>query len=223
MNTRKTQLTNDQHYHIFNRSIAKFVIFNNDDDYLRMKEMLNLYRFADFNYKYSKFIILDANHQSAIIHDITKKNDLLVEIVAYSLMPTHIHLVLKQVADGGITKFMGKISNSYTRYFNIKHHRKGPLWEDHFRNVLVSRDEQMLHLTRYIHLNASSAGLVENPSDWPYSSLKEYTDQDDYGFCDFKDVIDIVPAKYKKFVLDYKDYQRQISLIKTILIDDYSG
>jgi putative transposase len=78
-------------------------------------------------------------------------------------MPTHIHLVLRQLKDGGISKFMSNILNSYSRYFNIKHNRKGPLWEGRFRKVLVGSDEQLLHLTRYVHLNPVTACLVDKP------------------------------------------------------------
>ena len=209
--------------YLHNRSIAGFIVFNDADNFLRLKEILNLYRFANFNYKYSKFARLDQSHQLAIIQDMNENKNLLVDIVTYCIMPTHFHLVLKQIVEDGITKFVAKVSNSYTRYFNIRHHRKGPLWEGHFKNVLVSSDEQLLHLTRYIHLNPSSAGLVKDPFDWSYSSLQEYTDLKIHGFCDFREIIDMSPEKYMEFVSDHKDYQRQLSLIKNILIDKYFG
>ena len=69
---------------------------------------------------------------------------------------------------------MRRLLNSYTRYFNEKIKRKGPLWEGRFKKVLVNSDEQLLHLTRYVHLNPVSAGIVEKPEDWPCSSYREY-------------------------------------------------
>lgn len=221
MDIRKDPLVNDHYYHVFSRSIAKYVIFNDEEDYLRFMELLNLYRFADFNYKYSKFISLEISHQKGIIENLQKTNNFLVKIISFCLMPTHIHLLLKQNSDDGISKFMSRILNSYTRYFNIKHGRKGPLYEGPFKSVLVKTDEQLLHLTRYHHLNPSSAGIVNNPFDWPYSSLREYCDEGENGFCDFRELINMLPKQYKKFVLDQKSYQRELSIIKEFLIDNY--
>jgi hypothetical protein len=63
-------------------------------------------------------------------------------------MPTPFHLVLGQAADQGIFRFISNTQNSYTRYFNTKPGRKGPLWEGRSKSVLVKADEQLPHLTR---------------------------------------------------------------------------
>ena len=57
-------------------------------------------------------------------------------------MPNHFHLLLKQISDNGIPKYLSLFTNSYTRYFNTKHNRKGPLWQGPFKNVLVKDDSQ---------------------------------------------------------------------------------
>lgn len=222
MQIRKDKLVNNQIYHIYSRSIAKFVIFNNQNEYSRMLNIIKLYRHVNFNYKYSRFIELEPQNQKSIIDNLEKEKDHLVEIIAYCLMPTHIHLILKQVANQGISIFMGKILNCYSRYFNVKHGRIGPLWSGRFKNVLIDNNEQLLHLTRYIHLNPTSANLVNNPKDWQYSSYHEYINNI-LGICNFKSLIDIEPEGYKKFVNNRKDYQQQLSMIKSIIIDDYSG
>lgn len=59
-----------------------------------------------------------------------------------------------------LIKNMRKVLDSYTRYFNIKTKRKGPLWQSKFKSVLVKNDEQLLHLTRYLHLYPISNNLV---------------------------------------------------------------
>jgi len=220
MNYRKDPLVNNEYYHIFSRSIAKFIVFNDAEDYSRLIELIKLYRNKDFYYKYSAFKKLNISYQKDIIDSLSNRR--LVEIVAYCVMPTHIHLILKQIEDDGISKFMSKVLNSYTRYFNTRHHRKGPLWEGHFRNVRVKVDEQLLHLTRYIHLNTTSAGLVKNPLDWQYSSLPEFLEETESKICSFTGLIDMKPIKYRKFVFDQKDYQRSLSIIKSHLIDNYS-
>ena len=222
---RKDPLINERCYHIYSRSIAKYIVFNNSSDFDRMHKLISLYRFKDFCYKYSQFDDFLKLTQTTIINDYKKLNKYLVKIVAYCIMPTHIHFVLKQETDNGITKFVGKVFNGYSKYFNTRHSRIGPLWSSRFKNILIKNDEQMLHLTRYIHLNPSSADFVKNPEDWQYSSYNEYLKnvEPTESICDFKDILDINPSQYKKFVKDRKNYQREISQIKNLIFDNYSG
>lgn len=224
-NIRKELLANNEYYHIFTRSIAKYIVFNDHTEFRRMFELISLHRFANFNYRYSQFAELDARTQQKIIQELKDKNNMLIKIVAFCLMPTHIHLLLKQISDNGITKYMGRILNSYLKYFNTKHQRTGPLWASNFKNVLIFDDEQLLHLTRYIHLNPVSAGIIKKPDEWQYSSYREYSNEfgNKNNLCSYKDVIDLSPKEYIKFVQDRKNYQRELSLIKNLLFDDYTG
>ena len=220
---RKDRLENNHYYHIFSRSIAKFVIFNDEEEFSRFAEIFNLYKYINFDHQYSKFVRLDPILQSQIIKNLTTDKEVLVEVIAYCIMPTHVHFILKQVIDKGISRFMSKILNCYTRYFNIKHKRVGPLWSSRFKSVLIENDEQLLHLTRYIHLNPTSAGLVKNPADWASSSYTEYVDPLSEKLSIYQSLISMSPKEYKKFVLNHKDYQKEISKIKKITIDDYTG
>jgi len=225
MQYRKEKLENEYFYHIFSRSISKYTVFNDPEDFSRIIEIMNLYRYSDFKHKYSKYLQLDPTTQVAILTGLKNENKLLINIVAYCVMSTHIHLILKQLEDNGISHFMAKIFNSYSRYFNVKHKRAGPLWAGRFKSVFVSDDSQLLHLTRYIHLNPTSANLVNKPNEWPYSSYVEYINPDSgiQKLCNFENLFEIEGNHYKKFVLDRKDYQKQLSIIKSLLIDDYTG
>ena len=222
---REGKLANGEVYHVFTRSIAKFVVFNDHVEFGRILELIDLYRYQNFNYKFSQFLDLSAPSQTVIIEHIRSENDLLVDVIAFCIMPTHIHFAVRQVTEGGISKYLSRVLNGYSRYFNTKHKRVGPLWSGRFKNVFVNNDDQLLHLTRYIHLNPTSASLVSQPQLWKYSSYNEYVDQniDEYPICTFKDLITMAPEQYKKFVNDRKDYQQQLSNIKSLTIDDYSG
>jgi len=135
-------------------------------------------------------------------------------------MPTHVHLILKQLTSDGISDFIGKVLNSYSKYFNTKHKRKGPLWEERFKNILVITDEQLLHLTRYLHLNPATALIVEKPEDWPYSSYCEYLGiGQGIGLCKYQDILNINPKSYRKFVNDRISYQRELAKIKALITD----
>ncbi|OQA52973.1 MAG: Transposase IS200 like protein [candidate division WS2 bacterium ADurb.Bin280] len=223
MQVRKDELVNGQIYHVFSRSIAGFVVFNTSDEYARMIDLLDLFRYRNFTHKYAIYKKLTVNSQIAIRENLIN-SERSVEIIAYCIMPTHIHLVLKQIESEGISKFLAKVLNSYSRYFNTRHKRTGPLWEGRFKSVLVDRDEQLLHLTRYLHLNPTSAGLVDNPEDWDYSSYNEYIDPSSgQNLCDVGDLFDLSPDQYQLFVNERKDDQKTLSLIKAVLIDNYSG
>ncbi|MBN2482765.1 MAG: transposase [Candidatus Omnitrophica bacterium] len=212
-------LTTGQIYHVYSRTIAKFEIFHNECDYLRMRRMIGYYRYQHRAISFSKFnrAANDTERNKEIL-DAHKK---IVKIIAYCFMPTHIHLILKQVADNGISNFMNNILNSYTRYFNTKHNRKGPLWESRFKKVLVENDEQLLHLTRYIHLNPTTACLVENLCEWEPSSYREYIafDKDTEKICEYSDLFQMCPKIYRDFVADRISYQRELAKIKSLIFD----
>lgn len=220
---RKDLLVNGQYYHILNRSIAKYEIFNSPDDFLRFVSILDLYRFIDFEYSYSIFSRLSLPLQQIITSNLRKNSKTSVQIVAYCIMPTHFHLILKQLTDNSISTYISKVLNSYSKSFNLVHKRKGPLWEGRFKNVLITTDEQLLHLSRYLHLNPVSTGLVQKPEKWQFSSYQEYIGKEKQGICDFADVINIDPVNYKKFVLERISYQKELSKIKKYLLENYSG
>jgi putative transposase len=206
-------------YHTFTRSIAGFEIFRNESDYQRMGSMLRYYKVNNPPVKFS--IFSDIKNKENFYQRHFNSNDDLVDIVAYCFMPTHIHLILQQLKKDGISIFMGKVLNSYTRYFNLKNKRKGPLWESRFKNVEVETDEQLLHLTRYLHLNPVTANLVEDPQDWSFSSYKEYLGEKqlEESTCNYSRLLNIAPEDYKEFVSSRKDYQRELSGLKELLFE----
>ena len=69
---------------------------------------------------------------------------------------------------------MQNFAISYTKAMNERYHRAGSLFQGAFQARLVDKDEYLLHLSRYIHLNPVQAGLVKQPQDWVYSSYQEY-------------------------------------------------
>jgi putative transposase len=223
---RREQLINNRVYHVFNRSISEFTIFNNIEEYIRMWDMLDLFRYLNFSYQYSQFVKLDDKTKKEIKQKLKVEDQMIVSIVAYCIMPTHLHLTLEQLADDGIKKYIGRVFDSYSKYFNIKHKRNGPLWAHRFKSVSVDTDEQLLHLTRYIHLNPTSVNLVKKPEMWIFSSYRQYINMNDDAYlniCNHSDLIGIKGSEYKEFVEDGIDYQRNISILKGITFDHYSG
>ena len=143
---RCVKLAEGYHYHIFTKSIAGFQIFMSKGEYFRMFNTVQYYQINKIPIPLSRFIRLSGVQKIGVNKTLlSSQGDAkkLVEIIAYCFMPTHIHFILKQSTEDGISNFMRLVLNSYTRYFNIKHKRKGPLWQGRFKNVLIESDEQL--------------------------------------------------------------------------------
>src|SRR3989338_2053172 len=137
---RKHPLRVGQIYHVYNKTIGSKRIFdidkNNDHFYLVMM----YYRSLSAIMKLSRFLKLESENQKSITYKIHDTKTFQVSILAYCLMPTHYHLLLRQNKRHGISNFISKIQNSYTRYFNIKYKRNGPLFLDRFKSKPITSD-----------------------------------------------------------------------------------
>jgi len=221
---RKEELVNNELYHICNRSIAEFKIFQHDKAYVRMGQIFRFYQFENMPEKFSCFMKSSPVRRYGFddyFSYISKEKDKVAQIICYCIMPTHYHLILKQLKTGGICNLLTYVQSSYSHYFNLRHRRKGPLWESRFRSVLIRTDEQLLHLTRYIHLNPVTANLVDWPQDWYFSSYAEYLQQNigQECLCEFKDLLKVEPDEYARFVENRISYQRELAKIKHLLLE----
>lgn len=210
-------------YHVLSKSIAGYKIFNRRKNYTRMIDTIKYYMFEKPPLKFSRFVRAKKNKKNIFDEKINqflqKDKKKLVEVVAYCLMPTHMHLVLQQTQEEGISIFMNKILNSYTRYFNVLYMRKGPLWEGPFKNILVETDEQLFHLTRYVHLNPVTASIIDNPEEWDFSSYKEYLEINKDKVCKYGELFEINPDSYRQFVESRIIEQRELQIIKKMMLD----
>ncbi len=159
----------------------------------------------------------------SVYEKLKKDYEKLVDIICFCLMPNHFHFMLKQKLDNGISTFISNFTNSYTRYFNTKHERIGPLFEGIFKAVRIESEEQLIHTSRYIHLNPVSSFLIE-PKDlenYQWSSYLEFLGFSDENLTIKNLVLNFFPlvSDYKKFVLDHADYARQLELIKHLTLE----
>jgi putative transposase len=134
-------------------------------------------------------------------------------------MPDHYHFLLKIMKSNSFSKFLGDVENSFTRYFNIRFDRRGPLWQNSFKAVEIRSNEQLLHVSRYIHLNPTTSRLVDKPEDWIFSSYKDFITNKNL-LNDFMKEISINDiTDYKKFVENNIEYQRELKNIKKLLFE----
>lgn len=142
---RKHNLVSGSIYHIYNRGVEKRQLFMDEQDYLRFIKCLCLFNDSK--------PILNAEYKFKNLDDAAANRNMLVDILAFCLMPNHFHLLLRQRAKNGITKFMKKSCIGYANYFNIKHERVGGLFQGRFKSVLIQHDSQFGYISYYIHLN----------------------------------------------------------------------
>lgn len=118
---------------------------------------------------------------------------------------------------------MSQLSNSYTKYFNTKYRRIGPLLQGAFKAVLMETDEQLIHVSRYIHLNPVVSGLIKDLNLYEWSSYKEHLNRVGI-FCNPSEILNFFSTskKYKEFIEDQIDYGTTLEILKhrTIDIDD---
>ncbi len=221
MQQRKIVFATNEIYHVYNRSIAKAEIFTTLSHLNKIFETITYYRYPQ-TLKFSQFQILTDQQKHDYLSVVYRKTQL-IEIYAFSFMPNHFHLLLKQKVDNGIKLFISIMQNSYAKYFNKRYDRQGGLFQSPFQGARIETDEQFIHVSRYIHLNHVTSYIT--PPDQlithPYASFYDYIQENRFSWLTTRPLLSFFPTKegYKKFVLDQADYQKKISELKHLSID----
>ena len=210
---RKLSFVNDGYYHIFNRGVDRRRIFLRNGQYVHFLQT-------------TKHILNFGTAQ----HDIELDQSLAfrrkLSFMCYCLMPNHYHFLLKQKEDGAISAFMHKLNTSYTKYFNLSQlsqKRTGRLFEYTFKAVQIDSDEQLLHASRYIHLNPLIANLTSDLNTYQWSSYLDYTGKRKGTLCEKEQILSMfgvnAQSNYQQFVLDQIDYAKELHLLKEVRLD----
>jgi len=105
-------------------------------------------------------------------------------------MPNHIHLILKEEVEGGISRMMQRTLDGFTRYSNIKYKKSGHIFEGPFKAVHVEDNNQLLYLSTYIHKNPKE--LLKWQKQWeqyPWSSHQDFIGNNRWGLLLSRDII----------------------------------
>ena len=194
MPRRDVPLIAGHYYHLYNRGHNRAPIFFDEENY------------AFFLRQLRKYVV--PTHAC---------------VIAYVLMPNHYHLLLQAQTDS-LSHAMQLFSISYTKAINKRIQRTGSVFEGVFQAKRVDRDEYLLHLSRYIHLNPYTSYIVKDiPSltTYTFSSFLEFQNKAIKPICN-KDIILTQFSKdtsYNKFVEEYAAYQRTLSQIKHLLLE----
>jgi len=207
---RNTFLATDFAYHVYNHSVSHVPFFKSNKVCTHFLETLEYYLQEKPPIRYSAY----RKYPNSFELDFTNT---LVDVMNFCLMPTHFHFTLLQKVDNGIKIFIQKLSVSFSHYYRLRHKTMGHLFTGNFKANLVETDEELTHLSRYIHLNPVTSGLVKNPEDYFYSSYNQYLGKDNgFNFVKPDMILSHFPnnSKYKEFVEDQINYQKELYKIK---------
>ena len=178
---RRRRFVAGDHYHVYNRGNNYTRVFFERENYLYFLRQMRKYLAAEA-----------------------------ADVVAYCLMPSHYHLLVCPREDD-LSRPMQRLALSYTKAINKRRGRAGSLFQGRFKAIHVDRDEYLVHLSRYIHLNPLAAGLVQQAEDWEFSSYPEYIGVRGGTLPKSDMVLSQFPSTdaYRTFVESYVDGERQ--------------
>lgn len=210
---RNILISQGEYYHVFNRGVNKQVIFYDKNDWNRFLFLATLFQ-SPTNFKnisrFSKNFTESVQHR--VLHTTlnTEKivRDRYVELVAFCIMPNHFHLILKEEKEGGISQYMQRVLNSYTKYFNTKYQKSGHLFQGPYKAVHVESNDQLLYLSAYIHRNPRELkNWINKEEYYLYSSYMDFVNENRWGKLLCTDII-MEQFKNKK---DYLGFVRTCS------------
>ena len=151
MALRKQSFAVDEYYHLYNRGTEKRKIFLDKNDY-----------------DYFLFLMYICNTIKSIKLRDTDENfdreETIVDIGAFCLIPNHFHILVREKIEGGISKYMLKLMTGYSMYFNKKKGRTGNLFQGKFKSEYIGNDNYLKYLFAYIHLNPVT--LIKGEHNW---------------------------------------------------------
>lgn len=194
-NSRKIYLP-DSYYHIYNRGVNKRRIFLDDEDYRVFLNLLKRYLSdkPEKDNKKREYPWLQPE----------------INLLAYCLMPNHFHLLVYQITEHGFHKLLKNVCGSYTKYFNHKYQRVGPLFQDRYKASMIIKDDYLQHISRYIHLNPREY------KTWQYSSLPYYIEKKKAEWIAPSRILELFTSRetYADFMADYEDYKRILKSVE---------
>jgi len=205
----------DETYHVFNRGAHKNPIFLEERDFQRFQVLLLL---ANSTERIDAGNVLNKYQGRSLVKLFEEEgsDERIVDILAYSLLPNHFHLILRQRMPEGISKFMRKLCTGYSMYFNLKYGHSGTLYQGRFKSSHVDTDAHFNWLFAYVHLNPLSLAMPE----WKVHGIEDVEVAqhflDGYPYSSYFDFY--VASRPERAILAYEDARHFIDS-KNNLID----
>ena len=150
-------------YHVLNRGVEKRTLFLDDAD--RARFVHDMWEFNDVKNATQVW-----HHQSRGLRNPYILKDRIVDIHGWCLMDNHYHLLISEIAEGGLTKFARRLNVGYANYFNERYKRNGTLFQGRTKKIPILSDSHFLHILHYIHLNPLDT--VAGAKNWRNLEIK---------------------------------------------------
>ena len=232
---KRPQLVNGEIYHIVLRGASNSLIFLDKNDHYR--GVFSLFEF------YDKQMVSMRDRRRARLYakktgdkEFSANRKMLVEILAFCFMPNHIHLLIRQLEDGGITDFMRKFGTGYALYFNKKHKRQGHLFQSRFKAIHIENDRQLNVIFNYIHTNPISLiepnwkekgiknikKVIEFLENYKWSSYQDYIGRKNFPSVTERNfLLEMMDGAFgcKKSVQNWIKYKQKVSEINDLALE----
>lgn len=164
------------YYHFYNRGRSKLSIFHKEHDFINVLLRLRKYAYA-----------------------------LNIAVIAYCLMPNHYHLLVRQDGEFAAGLLPQRIFNGYSKWYNHRYNHFGTIFQGDYQVVLITDQNHLLHLCRYIHANPVKDGIIRDVADWEYSNYPEWVGLRDGKLVDRAFIQEhfATTAEYQRFVTEY--------------------
>ncbi len=211
--SRNIEFAPGEFYHIYNRGVDKRIVFLDDNDRNRFIALLYLCN-------NTKAVQIN-NHRGSTSVGLfsVDRGGQLVSIGVYCLMSNHLHILLKEDKEGGISLFMQKVSTAYTMYFNRKYERTGPLFSGKFKARHVDNENYLKYLFAYIHLNPvkliepkwREKGVLNKAKVINFLNSYKYSSYFDYKGVDRVEKVILEPGAFPKYFQKPADFEENIN------------
>jgi len=174
----------EEYYHLYNRGNDKQILFKRKEDWARFLFLLiygqsalpihNTKRHVKNFIKKGTFDLTDKATEK-----IFKNRE--VELIAFSIMPNHFHILAMEITENGISKYMQRVQIAYAMYFNKRNERSGHVFQGSFGSTHIEDNEQLLYVSAYIHLNPIEVPQCKDVKKFEWSSYQDYLVHNRWG------------------------------------------
>lgn len=184
---RRDNISIGEYYHICNRENNKQSLFIEEKDWIRFLFLVIFLQSPIIFYNIGRHVSYFVRHRKFNVPRVPRdiEDNILrnrhVELINFCLMPNHFHITAREIKEGGISKYLQRLQIAYTKYLNAKYGKSGHLFQGAFRSIHIKNNEQLLHLSAYIHRNPREISENRDEEKYYWSSYQDYINKNRWG------------------------------------------